>query len=85
VYQPKPALTTLNKQSVVLPASVDVKVFIGEGGRVASAEIVEFGDPPNFTLANAALAASRNWTFEPARLGELPVSSEMILHFRFGL
>jgi outer membrane biosynthesis protein TonB len=61
-----------------------VKVFIGEGGRVASAEIVEFGDPPNFTLANAALAASRNWTFEPARLGELPVSSEMILHFRFG-
>ena len=64
--------------------SVDVKVNVAESGAVRHAEVVEYGDPPNWTLAAAALSAARRWTFEPARMEDTAVSSDVILHFRFG-
>ena len=34
-------------------------------------------------LANAALAAARNWTFAPSRVDDIPVASQMIIRFYF--
>ena len=83
VFQAKPAIRLPDHQSLIRPVSVGVKVYVGESGAVQSAEVVEYGKPPDFGLANAALAAARLWTFEPARLEDAPVSSEVILHFNF--
>ena len=83
LYQAQPTLRTLDMQGLVQPASVAVKVYVAESGAVKRAEIVEYGDPPNWSLANASLAAARKWTFHPARLDDMAVSSEVVLHFRF--
>jgi hypothetical protein len=83
VYQAQPSLKLPNQQRLTQLALVDVKVDVAESGKVKFAEITEFGDPPNFSLANAALAAARQWTFTPARAEDLPVSSQVVLHFRF--
>ncbi len=85
IYKAKPVLGNGNTESlnVVRPLAVDVKVSVAETGAVQSAEITDYGDPPNWNLATAALNAARQWTFAPARRDESPVSSEMILHFHF--
>lgn len=83
IYQAQPSLKLPNQQRLTQLALVDVKVDVAESGKVKFAEITEFGDPPNFSLANAALAAARQWTFTPARAEDLPVSSQVVLHFRF--
>jgi hypothetical protein len=83
LYQAQPTLRTLDRQGLFQPASVAVKVYVAESGAVKRAEVLEYGDPPNWSLANASLAAARKWTFHPARLDDMAVSSEVILHFRF--
>jgi hypothetical protein len=83
LYQAQPTLKSVDKQGLFQPASVAVKVYVAESGAVKRAEVVEYGDPPNWNLANASLAAARKWTFQPARLDDMAVSSEVILHFRF--
>jgi TonB family protein len=83
VYQAQPSLKLPNQQHVTEPVLVDVKVDVAESGKVSAAEIVAYGEPPNFSLANAALAAARQWTFKPARTEDLPVSSQVVLHFHF--
>jgi len=83
VYEAQPSFALSNQQQVSHSALVDVKVDVTESGKVSYAEIVDWGEPPNFSLANAALAAAKQWTFKPARTEDLPVSSQVILHFRF--
>jgi outer membrane biosynthesis protein TonB len=70
-------------RSLTMECRVAFKVSVGESGAVSQAEVVAYGDPPNLTLANASLAAARHWIFEPAHIEGLPVSGEVILHFRF--
>jgi len=82
-HEVRPSLTIQQERSLTEPVRVDVKVYVAESGKVDDAEVVEYGDPPNFTLAKAALATAHQWSFAPARLGDVPVSSEVILHFRF--
>jgi hypothetical protein len=60
--------------------AVDVKVFIDESGRVYRAQALAKHNP----LAPLSLDAAREWTFAPARKHGQPVSSELVLHFRFG-
>jgi outer membrane biosynthesis protein TonB len=62
---------------------VNVKVRVAESGAVMLAEVEDYGDPPNWRLAAAALDAARRWTFEPARVEDTAVPSDVILHFRF--
>jgi TonB family protein len=83
LYQAQPSLRIPDTQNLLQPASVAVKVYVAESGAVKRAEVVVYGDPPNWNLANASLAAARKWTFQPARIEQMPVSSEVILHFRF--
>lgn len=59
--------------------AVDVKVSIDESGNVLRAQAMT-KDP---AIADAAMTAARQWRFTPARKHDKPVSSELILHFRF--
>ena len=83
VYQAKPSVKMPDNAKLTRPVTIDVRVDVGESGAVDRAEVVEYGDPPNFTLANAALAAARQWTFEMPRVEDGAISSELILHFYF--
>ncbi len=83
VHEAQPTLRLTNQQPLTQRVSVDVKVDVAESGKVRAAEITGYGDPPNFTLANAALAAARQWTFTPAVSEDVPTSSQVILHFHF--
>jgi hypothetical protein len=83
VYQVKPAVRMPDAEKLTRPVTIDVKVNVGGSGAVDRAEVIEYGDPPNFTLANAALAAARQWTFGMPRVEDGAISSELILHFYF--
>ena len=70
--------------SLLRPVSIGIKIDVNESGAVTFAEVADYGDPPNFTLVNASLAAAERWTFLPARLKEAAVASQAILYFNFG-
>jgi protein TonB len=81
VREVKPSLTEHESAWVVRPVPVDVKVYVGENGKVEFAEVLTGGHRPE--LASAAVYAARKWTFTPAKAGEETVPGEVILHFRF--
>jgi len=60
--------------------AVDVKVYIDESGNVSRARLLTRRN----RLADPSLNAARQWQFAPAHKGDQPVSSELVLHFRFG-
>jgi TonB family protein len=70
-------------EGLLRPLTIDVKVSLTESGVITHSEVEEYGTPPNFTLANAALAAAQKWTFAPARVDGISVASEVVLHFYF--
>jgi hypothetical protein len=82
VYQAQPSLKA-PALSLIRPVSIGIKIDVNESGAVTYAEVADYGDPPNFTLVNASLAAAQRWTFMPARLRDAAVSSQAILHFNF--
>jgi protein TonB len=81
LHEVRPALTDRESAGVVRPVPVDVKVYVGENGRVQFAELLTGSHRPE--LASAAVYAARKWTFSPAKDGEETVPGEVILHFRF--
>ena len=83
VYQEQPTVRMPNDRQLIRPVAVGVKVYVSESGSVNDAEVVDYGDPLNLTLANAALAASRKWTFAPSRVDDIPVASQVIIRFYF--
>jgi TonB family protein len=60
---------------------IDLKVRIGENGRVSDLEILPSSLDPELT--RIAADAAERWHFTPANLNQHPVASDMILHFRF--
>jgi hypothetical protein len=60
---------------------VDLKLKVDNTGRVTSVELLSRGTPADFV--RLAGDAAYDWQFEPARLKDKPVSSEVIAHFRF--
>ena len=85
--QPQPIVRMPNNRHLDRPATVGVKVYVGESGAVGDAEVVVHGDDywdaMDSTLTSAALAAARNWTFAPSRVDDIPVASQMIIYFYF--
>ena len=77
----RPTLTEREAAWVVRPVPVDVKVYVGENGKVEYAELLSNGRRPE--LASVAVYAARRWTFAPARVGDETAPGEVILHFRF--
>jgi hypothetical protein len=83
VFEARPMVQLAAADRPVGPVAVNVKVRVAESGVVTLAEVEDYGDPPNWRLAAAALDAARRWTFEPARVEDAAVSSDVMLHFRF--
>jgi protein TonB len=63
-----------------LPATVNVLFVVDEGGRVEN-PIVQNSSDPQFEAA--ALAAIRQWKFEPGKRGGKPVRFRMRQPFTF--
>ena len=83
VHREQPVLNGPALEPLTESVLVKVKVWIKPSGVVGRTEIVNFGEPPNFPLAHASVAAARNWTFEPASLEGDSALGEMLLHFQF--
>jgi TonB family protein len=84
VRQPKPTLSAADRHALIAEVPIDVRVYVAESGKVDYAELLNARSASRHpALAEAAVFAARRWDFHPARQGEQPVSSEVILHFRF--
>ena len=82
VRQVRPLLGSQDRRLLDRPIPVDVRVFVGDTGKVQYVELMRNGaSEPNF--ATLAVYAARRWEFTPARMGDEKVSSEVIVHFRF--
>jgi outer membrane biosynthesis protein TonB len=85
VHKVEPTLNAADRRALQRSSvPVDVKVYVGETGKVQYAELLSEGMGRHRDLASAAVYAARRWDFAPARLGEEKVPGEVILHFRFG-
>jgi hypothetical protein len=63
---------------------ISVDVTIDQYGRVAQAVALNDGIPVrSLALTGQAVAAAREWIFEPARMGDKPVSSHHTIVFEF--
>jgi len=81
VKQTPPAPTEEMSRNLTQPVFVDLRIRIAKSGRVRRGELVPRGRETAFdTLARNA--ASR-WQFQPARMNNRPVESEMLVHFLF--
>ena len=62
---------------------VKVQVVVGTDGRVDRARVLESLDK-DLGLDEAALAAIKQWTFEPGKLNgkAVPVASDLVIEFR---
>jgi hypothetical protein len=65
------------------PIDVRVLVSIDDKGKVVRAEPLVPPGGINQYLAAAAANTARLWTFQPARRGDTPLASEMVLNFTF--
>lgn len=82
VHQVQPVLSAREKRALVGPVPVDIRILVGESGKVHDAELLHDGwRHPD--LANLAISAARRWEFTPARMGSEKVEAEVILHFKF--
>ncbi|MGI9074611.1 MAG: TonB family protein [Bryobacteraceae bacterium] len=62
---------------------VEVEVRIDDRGRVTEAHVVNNGSNDNKLLTHAALAAAKEWIFEPAKVNGKNVASDHAIEFHF--
>jgi TonB family protein len=63
---------------------VRVRVAVDKDGKVVGSELMTPVPGAARYLGTAVLNAVRYWTFKPARRGQVPVQSELIVRFTFG-
>jgi TonB family protein len=78
----KPLFPAGLRSAAFKPVTIDVRVAIDQKGRVTRAEPVSTGSPYRVFVIEAVRAA-RLWQFQPARRGEEPVESQIVLQFVF--
>jgi TonB family protein len=71
------------RRKVAADARVEVVVAIDEQGNVIKAEVASTKGKGARLLTKGALAAARSSRFRPAREGERPVESQMVLTYLF--
>lgn len=60
---------------------VDLRIHIAKSGAVAETQLISRNVSPAFS--SLALHAAAQWDFEPARIRNKAVPSDMLVHFRF--
>jgi TonB family protein len=83
VRQVKPDMASMRYALPAQTGKVEVQVTIDESGHVTDAWPVYSIGKPNSLLANAAMAAARQWIFKPATLHGKPVVAEHRIVFDF--
>ena len=73
---------TVPKPNIYSPITVEVQISIDKTGKVVKATPVP-KKGANPVLVLAAVDAARRWTFQPARIGDQPLASEMTIGFNF--
>jgi outer membrane biosynthesis protein TonB len=63
--------------------SIHVRVQVDANGKVTAAEPISTTSGVIQYLAASATSVARMWTFTPARRGNTPVASELLLQFDF--
>jgi protein TonB len=64
-------------------ASLELRILVDERGRVEKIEVL--GAPPGYGFEAALESASRDWRFEPAQLGGVPVPEWVRMPYSFHL
>jgi hypothetical protein len=62
-------------------STMDLRAFLDQSGRVTRVQLLS---PKNEELVDVAANAAGNWPFIPAKLNDMAIPSEVILHFTFG-
>jgi TonB family protein len=77
--------SAINLTSIALSGrtDVDVKVRIDEEGHVTEARVLSSKPYSNELLENAALAAAKEWIFEPAKMYGRSIASDHTIRFHF--
>lgn len=83
IHQTQPILPLSVRRLIASAVEVDVRVRIDEAGRVVRAEPLPSREPVSSSLVGAARSAAILWRFEPARRGNQPVPSELVLRFQY--
>jgi hypothetical protein len=83
IHQAQPVLSAAVRNLIAMLEEVDVKVRIDETGRVVDAERMPSRVPVSSSLVDAARKAAMLWRFEPARRGDEPVPSDLVLKFQY--
>ena len=79
----KPAVPAELGRSFAGEVPIDIKVHVGESGKVEDAELVsDVSGGSAARLADLALHAARRSKFSPARLGDRAVPADVVLHYR---
>jgi TonB family protein len=81
--QVMPRASDFGSSALPTAIDVDVEVRIDDQGRVIEAQVVNNRSKENGLLASAALAAAKEWIFEPAKVNGKNVPSEHAIAFHF--
>jgi TonB family protein len=81
--QVMPSAMDLTSSAWYGASDIEVEVRIDDEGRVTAAQVVNTGYNSNERLTNAALAAAREWIFEPAQMHGKNVVSYHTIKFHF--
>ncbi len=81
LMQVMPKTSTIPSGTIQSRTRVEVQVRVDPAGRVAAAQVVGAG--ANQAIESAALAAARQWTFEPASSNGQHVESQHTIVFEF--
>ncbi len=79
----RPSISSDLRRLLVNDLVIDIEVTIDKTGTVVNAKpVADRGPQPKYLVAATADAA-RRWRFEPAKSADAPVTSTMILSFKF--
>ncbi len=78
-----PSAINLTSADLSRAIDIEVEVRIDDAGRVTEARVVSNRYDYNGLLTSAALAAAKEWIFEPAKMNGKSVTSDHVLKFRF--
>jgi len=78
-----PNTALLGPGTIDRPMEVEVYVLIDETGRVTDVHLMKNGEKLAEALTGSAMAAAKQWVFEPATLRGKPVASEHTIVFQF--
>jgi TonB family protein len=81
ISQVMPNTRDLPHGVIVKPTRVNVETRIDSLGRVSKARLINFDEET--PIGAAALAAAKQWKFEPAKLRGQPVESDHTIVFEF--